>query len=210
MSKQNYCTVAEVLDITGVTVTDDQISQAEKMIDDYVGPQGQKHLITELIEKASAAASGSISLASGTGSIYNSGYFVGKSIEIIGGTGMGQRRSITASNGDLLTISPNWETTPDTTSVYHIWQPGKFPRTSDVKNFNGVLYPGIPEGVKKAVAYQTVWLQNNDDLDEETKQSENIGGYSYSRGSASGRARLISPKARQALRGITNRTGQFK
>lgn len=79
-----------------------------------------------------------------------------------------------------------------------------------MKNFGGVLYPGIPEGVKKATAYQTVWLINNDDLDEETKQSENIGGYSYSRGSASGRARLISPKARQALRGITNRTGQFK
>lgn len=45
---------------------------------------------------------------------------ISKSVEIILGTGTGQTRTITSNSSNTLTISPNWITTPDTTSVYRI------------------------------------------------------------------------------------------
>lgn len=211
MSRKNYVTIEEVETITGVTVTDDEISAAEDQIDAYVGPQGSKHLITELVDKAQSGTADTITVAAGTLSIYHQNHFQGMQVEIIGGTGQGQRRSIKTSAGDVLTIDKNWDDgkTPDSTSVYHVFQAGKFPRSSDVRTLDGVDYPGIPEAVKNATAYQAVYLKNVDDLDEESMQSENIGGYSYSRAAKSGSARIIAPKARVALRGYVKRTGQF-
>lgn len=45
---------------------------------------------------------------------------VGWSVEIVSGLGAGQVREITAVNGNIHSISPNWTTTPDGTSGYRI------------------------------------------------------------------------------------------
>lgn len=209
MSRKNYVTIDEVQQFTGVTVTDDQISAAEDQIDAYVGNQGSKHLTSELVDKATAGAVGSITVPAGALSTYPDGFFVGKQIEIIGGTGQGQRRSISAQAGNVISVTPNWTTAPDATSVYHIFQSGKFPRENDVHDYGGKVYPGIPEAVKMATAYQAVYLMNVKNLDKEVMQSEHIGGYSYSRAAKTGSARIIAPKARVALRGYVKRVGQF-
>lgn len=209
MSRKNYVTIDEVQQITGQAVTDDQISMAEDQIDAYVGRVNSKHLQNDIVGKAQAGTDDTITVAASALNSYYEGSLVGKSIEIIGGTGQGQRRSIKSHAGDVVTTDSNWGTAPDNTSVYHIFQPGKFPRQNDVMTLDGVTYPGIPEAVKVATAWQILWMTNVDDTDSEVMQSENIGGYSYSRGAKIGSARLIAPKARVALRGFVNRVGQF-
>lgn len=49
-------------------------------------------------------------------------YWKGGTIEIVSGTGDAQMRDITGNtqSSGVVTVSPNWETTPDTTSVYRI------------------------------------------------------------------------------------------
>jgi len=49
-------------------------------------------------------------------------YWKGGVIEIIAGTGVGQKRDITGftQSTGVIAITPNWATNPDTTSVYHI------------------------------------------------------------------------------------------
>lgn len=49
-------------------------------------------------------------------------YWTGGKIEIINGTGEGQVRDITdfVQSTSVLSVSPNWTTTPDTTSVYKV------------------------------------------------------------------------------------------
>jgi len=44
----------------------------------------------------------------------------GSTIAIVGGTGIGQMRSITANSTDTIMVSPNWTTIPDDTSVFEI------------------------------------------------------------------------------------------
>lgn len=69
---------------------------------------------------AQAGASSSITLASGASSTTN--IFRGATITTTGGTGDGQSRNITAYNGStkVATVSPAWDTTPDSTTTYSI------------------------------------------------------------------------------------------
>lgn len=47
-------------------------------------------------------------------------WYVGQILEIIGGTGLGQTRRIIASSATTFTVTPNWETTPDSTSDFRV------------------------------------------------------------------------------------------
>lgn len=49
-------------------------------------------------------------------------YWKGGTIEILSGTGQGQRRDISAftQSSSTITVTPNWVTTPDTTSTYRV------------------------------------------------------------------------------------------
>jgi hypothetical protein len=72
----------------------------------------------EVTAFAQAGAAGSLTLnasASATDDAYN-----GFTVRIIGGAGMGQSRAITAYNGTskVATVSPNWATIPDNSSIY--------------------------------------------------------------------------------------------
>ncbi len=68
---------------------------------------------------ASAGASGSITLA---GAVATNDYYKQTWIVIVGGTGAGQVRFCTAYVGStkVASVSPNWATTPDNTSVFAV------------------------------------------------------------------------------------------
>ena len=74
---------------------------------------------------AQAGAAGSITLAT-TASATNNTY-IGSVVYISSGTGSGQIRLITAYNGTtkVATVSDNWTTTPDNTSIYKVLPVGR-------------------------------------------------------------------------------------
>jgi hypothetical protein len=66
---------------------------------------------------ATAGAAGSITLDAGASTVVD--FYVGHDVTIIGGTGLGQTRLITAySAGRVATVGENWATNPDATSVF--------------------------------------------------------------------------------------------
>jgi hypothetical protein len=145
-------------------------------------------------------------------------YFAGMMVEILGGTNAGERKRITGSSSDGVITTEAFTSAFDTTSVYSIFQLGKFPRKKDIF-FNSYetpnkYYKQIPEAIKRAVAAQVEYIIQMGtqffSTDASEKTSESIGDYSYSkRASSAGASRIIAPKARILLRGITNRTGSL-
>lgn len=70
-------------------------------------------------EKSGTATAGTSStLTNSSGAFGSSSECVGASVVIYDGTGVGQQRRITSHTSTTLTVSPNWTTTPDTTSKY--------------------------------------------------------------------------------------------
>lgn len=223
-SKRGYLTQAELAEYADITITsateaDDQISQAEELIDAYVG--FQQKAVRETIEgRAASGGSSSITLeANRHQNVYQKNYFLYCQVEIVGGTGSGQRRICTASTYEgVLSVDSAWTTAPDSTSYYKIYQLGKFPRNKD-EYFDGNVTPqiyvkSIPEAVRRATAAQVQYIisMGADFFSGEssTMQSETIGDYSYNRGAgagAGGGANLVAPKAKQYLRGLVNRKG---
>lgn len=223
-SRRGYLSQSELAQFANITITDsveadDVISQAEEMIDAFVGYQCP--FIEEPIEHV-AMSGGSTSLTLNTThqNIHERDYFKGCMVEIISGTGEGERKRITASTkAGVLTVDSAWTTTPDSTSFYRITQLGKFPRMQDVKNYYNnnnviVVVKIIPEAIKRAVAAQVEYIINMGDeffrTDKSGMQSESIGDYSYSlQAGTPGSARMIAPRAKLLLRGYTNRTGRI-
>jgi hypothetical protein len=205
--------------VTDATEADDQISQAEEIIDAYVGPQ-EKAVQETVTGMAAAAGSTSLTLETSQQNSYDVDYFKLCEIEIIGGTGVGQRRKITgSSDAGVLTVDTAWDTTPDTTSVYKIYQLGKFPRICDMETYtNGsttTYFKTIPEAIKRAIAAQVEYViemgENFFKGDKADMESESIGDYSYSKGQGIAHLyKIISPKAKLLLKGIVNRTGSIE
>lgn len=222
-SRRQYVSQAELAEYADITITntteaDDRISQAEELIDTYVG--FQRKAVCDTIEgRVASATSTTITLeASRHQDTYQKNYFLYCEVEIIGGTGAGQRRTITGSTYEGVITTSSWTTTPDSTSYYRIYQLGKFPRQCD-EYFDGQATPqiyvkSIPEAVKRATAAQVEYAINQGDkffsTDASTVQSEHIGNYSYTRGNdggSAGTSALIAPKAKSYLKGIVNRKG---
>jgi hypothetical protein len=204
------------IDITDTTEADDKISQAEEMIDAYVGAQ-DKYMTESIKGVAAAVGSTSLTLETSQQNVYDIDYFKLCEIEILGGTGAGQRRKITASTkAGVLTIDSAWDTNP-TSGFYKISQIGKFPRYCDVETYTtsagvSTYYKSIPEPVKRAVAAQIEYLIEMGDSffagDKSEMESESIGDYSYTKGQGtSSVSKLISPKTKILLKGIFNRKG---
>jgi hypothetical protein len=144
-------------------------------------------------------------------------YLKGCEVEIIGGTGAGQRTIITGQTYAGVLSFAAISTAPDSTSIYRIHQLGKFPRRKD-QFYDGndatpTYYRQIPEAVKRATAAQVQFMIEVGSSyfagDASTYKSEAIGNYSYTKGTpATGSvADLIAPKAKAYLRGIMNRKG---
>jgi hypothetical protein len=222
-SRRGYLSQSELEEFANYTVTDtteadDKISQAEEMIDAFVGSQ-IKHFESDITGRPAASGATSLTLQSNQQNLYDIDYFKLCEIEIIGGTGAGQRRKITGSTlAGVLTVDSAWVNNPDTTSFYKIYQLGKFPREQDVicytENAPTTYYKQIPEAVKRAVAAQVEFIvEMGDDYfasDRAEKDSESIGDYSYANAAgAAGVFKLIAPKAKLLLRGFRNRTGSI-
>lgn len=225
-SRRQYLTIAELEEYADINVTDsgeayDQISQAEELVDAYVGFQTKA--VCETVQgRVASATSTSITLETTRHqNVYQGNYFVYCEVEIIGGTGAGQVRSITGSTyAGVITVASAWDTTPDSTSYYKIYQLGKFPRQKE-DYFDGDATPqiyvrSIPDPVKRAVAAQVQYMIEQGASffvsDNSSLQSESIGDYSYNRGnggSANGTTNLVAPKAKQYLKGYVNRKGTF-
>ncbi|HET6924996.1 MAG TPA: hypothetical protein VFH39_04160 [Candidatus Saccharimonadales bacterium] len=222
---------------------DDLISAAEEFIDAYVGPQdkwfkassnsnGVYTAPDEPIELpwvhevrgrvATANSSTSFTLQQYQQNVFQMDFFNLCSIEIIGGTGLGQTNHITGSTYQgLITVEKAWTTPLDTTSVYRIYQLGKFPRLRDVY-FDSInqpvrYYKTIPDGVRRAVAAQCVYMNTKGrdffTSDAAMMTSEHLGSYSYTRRlpkDASTRELFIAPEAKEALSGIVRRTGRIR
>lgn len=217
MSQAELETFADIV-VTDATEADDQISQAEEIIDSYVGYQ-ERFLDFEISGRCSSAGGSTFFyLESDALNVYDKDYFVGCEVEILGGTGVGQRRRITGSLRDdgKITVQDAWTTTPDTTSFYKIAQIGKFPRRCDVEYYTKSspyqFFKQIPEQIRRAVAAQVDYMRSMGadyfNTDKAEKTSESISRYSYQKSSSgSGHLSLIAPRAKVLLQGIINRVG---
>lgn len=145
-------------------------------------------------------------------------YYQGCEIAIIDGTGAGQVRYIVSSDFETksVTVDEAWDTDPDNTSVYKIYQFGQFPRCKDMfwDPQSEKYHRSIPERVKRAVAAQVEWQLANPDLfsgDSIYMQAEQFSKYSYqTKDGVSAMDRLIAPKAKELLRGIRNIGGKIR
>lgn len=216
MIRRHYIETEDVADSTEA-----QIALAEQLIDDYVGyqPRFYEHEVTGKI----TGAIGSVLYDTNT----NSPLFVTDNtydkcvIEIIGGSGIGQTRVLTASDRDDRSVTfegSAFNPALDSTSVYRIYQLAKFPRRQDSRTPSGesIFYKYIPQAVKEATIAQVEFIQAQGleyfEGEDSEMDSERLGNYSYSRGGSGGQSalvKMISPKARVLLRGIKNRTGRL-
>lgn len=224
-SRRQYLSQDELAQFADITVTDateadDQISQAEEIIDGYVGFQ-RKAVNSDIFGRVSAATGSSFTLEAARHiGVFQKGFFLYCEVEIIRGTGAGQRRIISDNSytTGVVTVRDAWTTTPDSTSYYRIYQLGKFPRAKDVW-FDGNIDPqvyakSIPEAIKRAVAAQVEYMISMgssffaSDMSEVV--SESIGDYSYTKSPPRGfgsSSQLIAPKAKMLLKGYINRKG---
>lgn len=221
-SRRDYLTQTELADYADITIVDpteadDQISQAEELIDEYVGYQ-EKFLSNEFRGIVAGGGTSSFTLDPSHQNNMQADFLKGCWVEIIGGIGAGQRGKITAQTfAGVVTMETAFSTGLTTTSYYRIWQLGKFPRACDVdydSTHTNKHYKSIPEKVRRATAAQVQFVVEMGPAffgsDKSDMESESIGDYSYSKGQgASGISKLIAPKARILLRGIMNRTGSI-
>lgn len=219
-SKRGYLTISELEEFADITVTndteaEDRISQAEEIIDLYVGFQ-EKAVGFDFYGLTSAGSATTLTLQANHQNVYEKDYFKGCMVEIVGGTGVGQRSVCTGSTkAGVLTLQDTLSTALDSTSFYKIFQLGKFPRQEDAwydsENNTDTWYKTIPEEVKRAVAAQVEYVIEMGDSffasDKSEKKSESIGDYSYTNADTGTIEKLIAPKAKMFLRGIRNRKG---
>jgi hypothetical protein len=59
-----------------------------------------------------------------TGKNWPASYWIGGFLQIVSGTGAGQRRRISANTATQITVERAWTTTPDATSKYCLWRSG--------------------------------------------------------------------------------------
>lgn len=70
------------------------------------------------INKAATAAAGTLTMDAGAPSTTD--FYKRNRVKIVAGTGAGQSRYISGQSGQVLTVTPNWVTTPDSTSVFEV------------------------------------------------------------------------------------------
>jgi hypothetical protein len=221
---------------------DSLIEMAEEMIDGYVGPQRkwfqldssfiagvftppdyepETPVVKELRGRITQVVSPTqYMIETWQQHAYQNNFFSMCNIDIIAGKGFNTSYLIAASTLDgQITIKNIDGTDPtqnvfDTTSVYRIYQLGKFPRDRDVfyNTYQNptFYYKGIPEQIREATAAQAEFINamGRDYFITERLTSERIGSYSYSRAAHSVKNdTLIAPKAKFLMKGYMSRRG---
>jgi hypothetical protein len=220
MVRRNY--IADSQKPSGAT--DAQVALAEELIDQYVGYQ-ERAVEGDYLGQASVHDSTAKTITDTNNTTQLSqanNFYAGCIIEIIGGTGAGSIRNITASNRDNKSITYSGAAlTIDTTSIFKIYQLAKFPRVRDTRSWTPAnatqpsYYRTIPQAIQEAVIAEVEFIiEMGDDYftgDDSDMDSESIGNYSYNRGKAGGQSslvKMIAPKTRTILRGIKNSGGR--
>jgi hypothetical protein len=219
-SRRGYLSQDELKQFANITIVDpteadDVISQAEEILDAYIR-RSDKFLVGDYRGIATDGTTTTlIDTSSDSRFNFDSGYFIGCEIEIVGGTNAGERRRISGYDKDTreVTVDTAFTATIDNTSVYIITQLGLFPRYKDVFHLDSIYYKRIPEAIKRATAAQVEYIIEKGDSffkGGADFKSESIDDYRYDRVEGStGLAALIAPKARQFLSGYLNRVGQL-
>jgi len=96
--------------------------------------QGRRSLDTSY--PSTTASSGTSSTISVGSSVWNTNQFVGAFVEITSGTGAGQTRRIVSNTSTQLTVSPNFTTTPDGSSVFRVISTQLYGGTDVVKSIS--------------------------------------------------------------------------
>lgn len=220
-SRRGYVSKDEVAEYTGAnanTITDEKIQKAEELIDGAVGYH-EKFMQSPIMGMVANASGVVVKLESLHQNVYQADYFTYCEIEIVGGTGKGQRRKITASalNGEI-TVDSAFTTPLDGTSYYKIYQLGKFPRKCDVefdsRNTPNKYYKTIPEAIKRATCAEYEYIVELGDSffagGGDNIVSERIGDYSYQNADGEvSESDLISNKVSSLLSGYIKRTGKI-
>lgn len=222
-SRRGYLSQAELEQYSDIVITDpdeadDQISQAEEMIDDFIGSQNK--FITQIFQ--GRASVGGSATGFELDVVYKNNYpypdyFKDLIVEFLSGANAGSRRKIlTSLPGGIITCEA-FDHAIAVNDVYKIYQLGKFPRDQDV--FTNTYetppkyYKAIPEELKRATAAQVEYVINMGDkffaTDASEKNAESIGDYSYNKLHMGSRNALIAPKARLLLRGYIQRIGEI-
>ncbi len=219
MSLRQYLSTAELEEYADITVTNadeaaDQISQAEELIDAYVGFQLKSVPGTYTGVATSGTTTTMIDTSSDGQMNFDDNFFQFCVVEIIDGTAKGDVRAIVSSAraDKQITVETEFSVAPDETSVYKIYQLGKFPRANgkDSTIIGNKYYKSIPEAVKRAVAAQVQYVVENGSeffTGATDRLSESIADYSYT--IKPGVDRVIAPKARMYLKGIYNIKGKI-
>lgn len=219
---RNYISISDLQELASINVTNSdeamhQIARAEQAIDNYVGYQN-KHVDNTFRGMVSSSSPTTMTDTNPASQLHIiDGYFANCVIEILGGTGKGQVRFITDSSYDdrKVTISDPWQTQPDTTSFYRIYQLAKFPRDVDIysRQDGRHYYKSIPDAVRLAVAAQIEFMIAKGEAwfvgDDSNISSEHIDNYSYTKANAgqSSMVTALAPRARTLLRGYKNSLG---
>lgn len=215
-SNRGYLTVAELKEIITTTLSDEEltalINLSEESVDNYVGFQN-KFIRYEALGLAVAGSTSSLTLQLNQQTC-ETDYFKGCMVEILGGTGSGQKTLCTGNTSAGVLTLETLTTAVDGTSFYKIYQLGKFPRIDDCyydSENTKKWYKSIPDEIKQAVVWQVEYIIEMGDSffasDKSEKKSEDIGDYSYTNYDGSGLNKLMSPKSKTALIGIRNRKG---
>lgn len=224
---RGYLSTAELKNLSALELSAEDakaaIAKAETIIDGYIGHHARSY--PTLSGVAQSGTVNNLTLSTEDINSYatkGADFLKGLYVEIVAGTAQGAASSISGSTTDgAVTFADKFDAAPDATSVYHIYQVGKFPRGSEVKTVtlsggSTIYYWAIPRALKEAVAAQTEYMQEMGDSffdgEDSLMKSERRGKYQYTRhDSAAGGKGLIAPKARQALAGtgIINRTGKI-
>lgn len=223
-TRRRYLTSLDDLEtFADITITDeeeawDRVDQAEELIDAYIGNQ-QKAFRQITTGQITAVNSKTIADTSSDSNLdQNDNYFSYCVIEIIAGTGAGSIRPLTASSktNKTITYAGDAISSLDTTSVFKIYQLGKFPRINDITSLSNdtTVYKTIPENIRRAVCAQVAFMIEMGDAyfagDDAEMDSENIMSYGYSKGSNGGQAavvKYVAPRARTLLRGYKRSIG---
>lgn len=223
-SRRGYLSQDELKQFANITITDaaeadDQISQAEEIVDAYVGRVNDKFIPRQISGIATSGNAGKTTLIdTSADSPFNQDddYWKNCEIEIVGGTNEDERRKITSfvKSTKTITVDEAFPSQIDATSAYIIYQLALFPRVGDVIHISSKYYKRIPEAIKRAVAAQVEYIIEKGEgffKGGADFKSESIDDYEYVRGDhAQGLKAMIAPKARQFLRGFVKRIGVLK
>lgn len=101
------------------------------------------------------ATAGGASTLTDSGKAWTTNEHAGRLIEITGGTGAGQYRTISSNTGTEVTVSAPWTTAPDATSTYKIATPRVVTATLTGKSA-GNAAQAVADGTNMHVAFVNV------------------------------------------------------